>query len=158
MKIKTFWKGLLIALAVIITAGLFANFFIKQMPDVQPKTYDYKISYIRADTGEDILTQYRFMMKKSGVYPLGYNKNSATFTISDLYGKLKPVPEEWGMPGMYTGQEVSDPNDKGRSYAFFGWYLDVDCTIEFEGTVHEGAAEDIVLYADITESVWTGNY
>lgn len=153
MKIKTLWKGMLIALAVILAVGVLASFLIKAAPQAKPKEYDYSITYIRAETGEDILTNYDFMLKKSGSYPMGYNADSATFKISDLRGKMEPTPNSWGIGG-YVGSEVGDPKDKQKSYAFYGWYLDKDCTVEFAGTVREGATGNIVLFAKIKQSSW----
>lgn len=160
MKGKTLVKGLLVALIVIVTVGLIAGIFIKKAPAPEHKVYDYQISYIRADTGEDIMENYKFMLKKTGTYPIGYNANSATFTISDLKGKMEPAPVAWGefFKGTYVGTEVSDPEDKKKSYGFYGWFLDQECTVEFEGTVHEGAAENLTVYAKILESRWTGSY
>ena len=160
MKGKTLVKGLLVALIVIVTVGLIAGIFIKKAPAPKPKTYDYTISYVRADTGEDVLEDYKFMLKKTGTYPIGYNKNSATFRISDLNGKMEKVLVNWGegFENVEFGSEVSDPKNSKISYGFYGWYLDKECTIEFEGTVHEGAREDLVLYAKISESEWSGAF
>ena len=159
MKIKAIIRGFIIALAVIFFCGVISALFVKKAPLPTPKVYDYTIHYLRADTGEDILKKYDFMLKRKGEYPIGYNEGTESFKISELNGKLNPVPIEWGdMQGAYFGEEVTDPKDHSKSYSFCGWYLDKECTVEFGGTIHAGASEDITLYAKIIESTWIGPY
>lgn len=159
MKLKNLLKGIAIGLAIVLTVGLAVSLIRWEtiFPTPTPETYDYSIRYVRADTGEDILESYGFMLKSKGNYPSGYNADTAMFTISPLLGEMKPIPEEWEMGG-YVGAEVSDPKDSQKTYAFYGWYLDEECTLPFGGTVYKGRASSLVLYAKIETSYWTGFY
>lgn len=159
MKLKNLLKGIAIGLAIVLTVGLAASLVRWEtiFPTPTPETYDYSIRYVRADTGEDILENYDFMLNSKGNYPSGYNADTATFTISPLLGEMTAITNEWGI-ASYKGTEVSDPKDSQKTYGFYGWYLDEECTLPFGGTVYKGRASNLILYAKIETSYWTKFY
>lgn len=150
MKVRSVLKGVGIALCVIFLLGFITTLF--DWGKVKPKKYDYEITYLRADTGENIRKEYSFMFLVDGNYPQGYSNGTETFEISDLAGAKKET--ECGT--MIA--DVIDPKDLSKSYRFAGWYLDKACTQEFEGVVKHGSVGDLTLYAKILESGWSTFY
>ena len=151
MRVRSVLKGVGIALCIIFLLGFISTFF-DWGENVKPKKYDYKITYLRADTGEDILKEYSFMLQSDGTYPEGYSNDSETFEISALSGGRKET--EYGTI-LY---EVYAPGEPNTGYSFIGWYLDEACTQAFDGYVERGTVGDLTLYAKISVSVWTDFY
>lgn len=161
MKAREVLKGAAIAAGVIFTLGLASSLLNlgELFPEPTPQEEKHTITYIRADTGEDVLTTYSFMLKKQGNYPTDYTSETETFTISDLLGDMRPDYDnlaENELPRI--GWEVSDPSDRKKSYGFYGWYLDEGCTVPFDGVVKRGSVSDLVIYAEIKTSTWTDFY
>lgn len=143
MKVRSVLKGVMIAVGVIFLLGIISTLFDWGGENVKPKQYDYKITYLRADTGEDILKDYSFMLKRNGNYPEGYSNDSAAFEISALAGTRTET--DFGT----IISEVYAPNDPETGYCFGGWYLDAACTQAFDGYVKRGAVGNMTLYAKI---------
>lgn len=125
---------------------------------------EYRIEYRAIEIAGEERTEeevYAPLYYEGGSYPTSYNFGEET-EISDLRGRVtrEPVPEGWGMDGIYTESGAFfDPANPNREYQFEGWYLDAACTEELEGgKIPSDSAGDIVLYAKIRTNKWTDLY
>lgn len=120
---------------------------------------EYTITYrmVANGTEEDI---YEPLFRSDGEYPTVYTEGDR-ITISDLNGKVTktPVPDSWGMDGAYTIKgDFTDPNNSNRTFEFYGWFLDSECTLAVSDNTIYNASGDITLYAKIFIGIWSNFY
>lgn len=160
-KLKSILRTVLCLLTVIIVLGV-VSVILRPHGSVTPtepsENFDYAISYRMVISGEEEI--YEPLFKDDGEYPVGYNDGD-TITVSDLNGKVKktPLPDSWGTGGAYgVSGEYSDPNNFNRTFAFYGWFLDSDCTVGVSDNTLRDMSGDITLYAKVVISQWTKFY
>ena len=100
---------------------------------------------------------YEGMYSAKGQYPTEVPLRS-TLSVSDLLGKMTKGPElNWeGFEGTYVYSGIGVEGPSGQEYEFWGWYLDKELTVPYEGSLV--VTEDVTLYADIVEVYWIGPY
>ena len=99
-----------------------------------------------------------FLYYTNGNYPSEYTPGEG-LKVDDLKGRINrtPVPESWGMPGVYAASGgCPDPGNPNKEYEFCGWYTDEGLTEAFAGSL--SAAGKQTLYAEIKVSYWTDVY
>lgn len=88
-----------------------------------------------------------------------------------LYGEVIEIPEYMYLSGSEypteyeKGQGASVPELREyypvtdlKDIAFYGWYLDEECTQAFDGVISTESTGDITLYAKFVYWHWTPNY
>lgn len=100
------------------------------------KKVEYKITYVAIQKGvqTDI---HPDLYKRGGNYPLEYTSGTEV-AIDDL--------RDYIWVGAYEDR------------VFQGWFLDSNCTEEFDGTIDKDEIGNITLYAKISVGYWTPNY
>lgn len=170
-KLKSVFQSVLCIFTVFILLGVFSAIFRPNSPEkpIEPNNPEtpiepseditYTISYrmVTNGTEEEI---YAPLFKRDGEYPIVYDSGDK-ITVSDLNGKVNvtPVPDSWGMSGAYvSSSEYSDPNNPNRSFAFYGWFLDSECTVPLSDNTIYNTSGNITLYAKVSVSSWTNYY
>lgn len=89
-------------------------------------------------------SEYGLSKQTGGSYPETYTFNTAT-EISNL----KTYFECGGVGNDYCASKGGISGSQA-GYDFKGWYLDIGCTIPFDGTIAAGTTGDITLFAAIS--------
>lgn len=135
----------------------------QELPELPEGTY--RISYKVAGSGEALTENFSWLMKADGNYPETYESAKGA-TVDALAGSQSSIwedfePGENELPLASICSPIYDPNDRDHWAWFIGWYLDSECTKEFDGEIAAGTKGDIILYAKIGEdfeSNWTKFY
>lgn len=168
-KVKNIITTVVCILLAVTLCGVMAMLFRKptiQDPndstssDSSSEAVTYAITYrmVSDGTEEEV---YAPLFKANGIYPTRYAEGESV-TVSDLNGRTTRTPLSGtydGLNGLYLlSGEFNDPYDAYRTFEFFGWYLDPECSIELENNTFQDKAEDITLYAKISIGIWTKAY
>ena len=93
----------------------------------------FAIEYVGVEKGK-YKTIYSELWKPNGNYPKKY-----------VFGENCEVDD------LYEVVWIGEREDR----MFFGWYLDKECTVKFDGTVSETQIGTLTLYASISAGRWT---
>ena len=134
--------ALIYGLLAVVLIGAVTN--IKREKHVTDPN-EYTIEYVGVYSGrEERLDD--FLFAEDGEYPTGYVFGEGA-EISALLGEMTLTENEG--ESAYVGTPVTDPKDENKTYRFYGWYLDSECTQEFDGVIGKRQTGDITIYAQI---------
>lgn len=166
-KVKNIITTVVCILLAVTLCGVMAMLFRKptiQAPndstssDSSNEAVTYAITYRMVSDGTEEKV-YAPLFKAKGIYPKRYAEGESV-TVSDLNGRTTRTPLSGdGLDGLcFVTGEFNDPYDACRTFEFFGWYLDPECSIELENNTFTDKAEDITLYAKISIGIWSKAY